>query len=81
MARKLSLRARSAVAVLLAALTGGGTAAAVATAATAPQLPNLSAASLAGLNAHDNPALAAAISRVLAEHAGTAQPDHQFASA
>lgn len=66
MARKLSLRARSAAVLLLAVFTGGGAAAGAATAASVSQLPDLSTASLASLSTHDNPALAAAVSRVLA---------------
>jgi hypothetical protein len=68
MPRKLGRRAWSATAVLITALVGGGATAA----ATAPVLPDLSAASLASVhaNAHTNAALAASISRVLATHQG-----------
>jgi hypothetical protein len=68
MPRKLGRRAWSATAVLITALVGGGATAA----AAAPALPDLSAASLASVhaNAHTNPALAAAISRVLGTHQG-----------
>jgi FXSXX-COOH protein len=71
MPRKLGLPARSAAAVPLAALAGGDAAAA----AAAPALPDLSAAPLASVHAHANPVLSAAISRVLADHAGNMSPD------
>jgi hypothetical protein len=61
---KPSLRTRGATAVLVAALTGGAAAGAAAT--TGQQmLPDLSAVSLSSLHSHGNPALDAAVSRVL----------------
>jgi FXSXX-COOH protein len=73
MPRRIGLRARGAAMIVFAALTGGGSAAAVATAASASQLPDLNAASLASLQHTHNPALSAAVSRVLAEN-DTARP-------
>lgn len=63
-------RAWGAAAVLAAALVGGGAAAGHAAASPAPSEAkqiDLSAASLADLHAQGNPALSAAVSRVLAE--------------
>lgn len=79
MARKLSTRARGAVLALIAALTGGGTAVGIA-AASAAQLPNLNAASLANIRIDENPALSAAVSRVLASSDSTRLPYYAFTS-
>ena len=75
MPRKLGLRARGAAAMLLAAIGIGGAAAVTA----APTLPDLSAASLASLRAHDNPALSAAIGRVLVQHRNAVAPQNRMA--
>jgi hypothetical protein len=64
MAGKHSLRTRGATVGLVAALTGS--AAAGAAAADQQMLPDLSAASLSSVHSHSNPALDAAVSRVLA---------------
>jgi FXSXX-COOH protein len=65
MPTKFGLRGRGAVGLLIAALAGGGTAAA------APRLPDLNATSLSSLRGHDDPALSAAVRRILAQHDGT----------